>query len=284
MFGFGRNSSRHSTPRPGVVTVNGRELPLTIRENARATRMTLRIEPGGQALKLTIPKGLPGREIDEFLTRHHGWLMTRLARVPDAGPLAETRTIAIRGVDHRIETTGKLRGLAEETEIDGVPVLMVSGSPEHVGRRVSDHLKRVAKRELEALVRMHATTLGKPVRAIAYKDTRSRWGSCTSEGNLSFSWRIAMAPDFVIDYLAAHEVAHLKEMNHGPNFGPPARCSVRARKKPSGGSSRMDRGCLPSHSSPGRSPGWAGLAPAGYPYLDSLISRLTGHFVRRQPP
>ncbi|MEP3435453.1 MAG: M48 family metallopeptidase [Hoeflea sp.] len=222
MFGFGRNSSRHSTPRPtprpGVVTVNGRELPLTIRENARATRMTLRIEPGGQALKLTIPKGLPGREIDEFLTRHHGWLMTRLARVPDAGPLAETRTIAIRGVDHRIETTGKLRGLAEETEIDGVPVLMVSGSPEHVGRRVSDHLKRVAKRELEALVRMHATTLGKPVRAIAYKDTRSRWGSCTSEGNLSFSWRIAMAPDFVIDYLAAHEVAHLKEMNHGPNF------------------------------------------------------------------
>jgi predicted metal-dependent hydrolase len=65
---------------------------------------------------------------------------------------------------------------------------------------------------------MHAATLGKPVRSIAYKDTKSRWGSCTSEGNLSFSWRIAMAPDFVIDYLAAHEVAHLKEMNHGPDF------------------------------------------------------------------
>jgi hypothetical protein len=60
--------------------------------------------------------------------------------------------------------------------------------------------------------------LGKPVRSISYKDTKSRWGSCTSEGNLSFSWRIAMAPDFVIDYLAAHEVAHLKEMNHGPDF------------------------------------------------------------------
>tara|TARA_R110002020_G_scaffold47752_21_gene136192 strand:- start:1245 stop:1991 length:747 start_codon:yes stop_codon:yes gene_type:complete len=218
MFGFGRPSTRQSTPRPAAVTVNGRDLPLTIRENARATRMTLRIEPGGQALKLTIPKGLPGREIDDFLTRHHGWLMTKLARVTDAGPLAQDKTIPIRGVDHRIEMTGRLRGLAEEIEIDGVATLRVSGSPEHVGRRVSDHLKRVAKLELDAMVRTHAATLGKPVRAIAYKDTRSRWGSCTSDGNLSFSWRIAMAPVFVIDYLAAHEVAHLKEMNHGPDF------------------------------------------------------------------
>ena len=218
MFGLGRTSRKHSTPRPEAVTVNGRDLPLTIRENARATRMTLRIEPGGQSLKLTIPTGLPSREIDDFLTRHHGWLMTRLARVPDAGPLAQDKTISIRGVDHRIAMTGKLRGIAEETEIDGVRTLLVSGSPEHVGRRVSDHLKKVARRELDRLVRMHAATLGKPVRAIAYKDTKSRWGSCTSDGNLSFSWRIAMAPDFVIDYLAAHEVAHLKEMNHGPDF------------------------------------------------------------------
>lgn len=218
MFGFGRTSSRNSTPRPGAVTVNGRELPLTIREHAQATRMTLRIEPGGQALKLTIPRGLAGRDIDAFLTRHHGWLMTRLASVPAAGPLVQDKIISIRGVDHRIVMTGKLRGLAEETEIDGVPTLLVSGSPEHVGRRVADHLKRVARRELDALVRHHAATLGKPFKAIAYKDTRSRWGSCTSEGNLSFSWRIAMAPDFVIDYLAAHEVAHLKEMNHGPDF------------------------------------------------------------------
>ncbi|WP_417409687.1 M48 family metallopeptidase [Hoeflea sp.] len=218
MFGLARPSRKTPAPRPVAVTVNGRDLPLTVRENARATRMTLRIEPGGQALKLTIPKGLPGREIDEFLTRHHGWLMTRLARVEETGPLADQGMITIRGVEHRIKMTGKLRGLAEQTEIDGVPTLLLSCLPEHVGRRVSDHLKRVAKTEMERLVREHAATLGKPFRSISYKDTKSRWGSCTSEGNLSFSWRIAMAPDFVIDYLAAHEVAHLKEMNHGPDF------------------------------------------------------------------
>jgi predicted metal-dependent hydrolase len=218
MFGLARTLQRSLAQRPDSVTVNGRKLPLAIRENARATRMTLRIEPGGRALKLTIPRGLAAQEIDAFLTRHHGWLMTRLAGVSDSGPLIEIGKIVIRGIEHRIEMTGKLRGLAEETEIDGVPTLMVSGNPEHAGRRVADHLKRVARRELEHLVAKHAATLGKPVRSISYKDTKSRWGSCTSEGNLSFSWRIAMAPDFVIDYLAAHEVAHLKEMNHGPDF------------------------------------------------------------------
>ncbi|MDF1610452.1 M48 family metallopeptidase [Hoeflea sp. YIM 152468] len=220
MFGFGHISptKKTSAPRPETISVNGRDLPLAIRENPRATRMTLRIEPGGQALKLTIPRGLPGHEVEAFLLRHHGWLMTRLARVEDGETLKQHGKIAIRGVEHRIEMTGKLRGLAEETEINGVPTLLISCLPEHIGRRVSDHLKRVAKRELEARVRIHAATLGKPVRGISYKDTKSRWGSCTSEGNLSFSWRIAMAPDFVIDYLAAHEVAHLKEMNHGPDF------------------------------------------------------------------
>jgi predicted metal-dependent hydrolase len=101
--------------------------------------------------------------------------------VEDAGRLADQGRISIRGIDHRIKMTGKLRGIAEQTEVDGVPTLLVSGLPEHVGRRVSDHLKRVAKTELQRLVHMHAATLGKPVRSIAYKDTKSRWGSCTSE-------------------------------------------------------------------------------------------------------
>jgi hypothetical protein len=133
MFGLARTLQRSLAQRPDSVTVNGRKLPLAIRENARATRMTLRIEPGGRALKLTIPRGLAAQEIDAFLTRHHGWLMTRLAGVSDSGPLIEIGKIVIRGIEHRIEMTGKLRGLAEETEIDGVPTLMVSGNPEHTG-------------------------------------------------------------------------------------------------------------------------------------------------------
>ena len=201
-----------------VLAVNGRTLPLTVRENVRATRMTLRIEPGGRALKLTVPRGLSRRAVDEFLERHHGWLMTRLARFADGPDTAEGSVIPSRGLDHRIVLTGKLRGLAEEDREDNEPVLRVSGLPEHTGRRIADHLKRVAKAELEPRVHIHAAACGGTVRSISWKDTKSRWGSCTHDGNLNFSWRIAMAPPFVIDYLAAHEVAHLIEMNHGPRF------------------------------------------------------------------
>ena len=90
--------------------------------------------------------------------------------------------------------------------------------PDHVGRRVATFLKKEARTDLERLVKLHAGTIGAKVSSITMKDTRSRWGSCSSQGNLSFSWRILMAPPMVIDYLAAHEVAHLQEMNHGPRF------------------------------------------------------------------
>lgn len=193
-------------------------MPLTVRENARATRITLRIEPGGKALRLTIPYGLHHREVDDFLNRHHGWLMTRLARYGAADVLRPGGSIPIRGVTHRIEHTGNLRGLTEAVIIDGAPVLKVSGLMEHLPRRIGDWLRKEARKDLEFLVARHAGAIRKPVKSVSLKDTRSRWGSCSWEGNLSFSWRIVMAPPLVIDYLAAHEVAHLQEMNHGPKF------------------------------------------------------------------
>ena len=216
MSGFSRKAPPH--PRAIDLAVNGRVLQLSIREHGRATRITLRIEPGGSALRLTIPPGLPRREIDAFLYRHQGWLMTRLAKSTDPTRLEAGASVPIRNVAHRLVLTGKLRGLAEAAMEDGEPVLRVSGAPEHVARKVADHLKREARRDLEPAVARHAVAVGRKIAAIAYKDTRSRWGSCTTDGNLSFSWRLVMAPPLVIDYLAAHEVAHLREMNHGPRF------------------------------------------------------------------
>ncbi|MDI7863031.1 M48 family metallopeptidase [Rhizobiaceae bacterium n13] len=207
-----------SAPERRMVDVAGRTMPLTIKQNARSTRITLRIEPGGRALKLTIPPGLAQREIDAFLDRHQGWLMTKLARFSTDASLRHGGEIRLRGVKHAIEHTGKLRGVTEAIEVGGRNVLRVSGLEEHMGRRIADFLKKEARRDLEALVARHAAAIRKPVTSISMKDTRSRWGSCSSEGNLSFSWRIVMAPPAVIDYLAAHEVAHLKEMNHGPRF------------------------------------------------------------------
>jgi hypothetical protein len=193
-------------------------MPLTIRQHERATRITLRIEPGGKALKMTIPQGLAAREVNAFLDRHQGWLLTKLAKFSAETSLQHGGEILLRGLRHRIEHTGSLRGLTEATSVDGRPVLRISGMPEHAGRRISTFLKKEARTDLERLVALHAGAIGARVASVSMKDTRSRWGSCSSEGNLSFSWRIVMAPPMVIDYLAAHEVAHLREMNHGPRF------------------------------------------------------------------
>ncbi|MDM9621164.1 M48 family metallopeptidase [Rhizobium sp. S96] len=205
-------------PETRTLDVAGRLMPLTIKQHERATRITLRIEPGGKALKMTVPRGLAAREVNAFLDRHQGWLLTKLAKFsPDTG-LRDGGDISLRGVSHRIQHTGSLRGVTEAVVVDGKPILRVSGMPEHLGRRISTFLKKEARADLERLARFHAQSIGATIASISMKDTRSRWGSCSFEGNLSFSWRIVMAPPSVIDYLAAHEVAHLKEMNHGPHF------------------------------------------------------------------
>lgn len=211
--------SRQPVKAPRTVNVCGRAIPITIRENRRATRITLRIEPGGKGLSLTIPYGLHHAQVDEFLSRHQGWLEAKISKFASASSVMDGATIALRGVPHMVRHTGSLRGVTRVTiDAMGTPLIEVSGLPEHIGRRVVTFLKKEARADLERLVAIHTAKVGRPARSIALKDTRSRWGSCSHNGNLSFSWRIVMAPEAVIDYLAAHEVAHLKEMNHGPRF------------------------------------------------------------------
>jgi predicted metal-dependent hydrolase len=157
-------------------------------------------------------------EIDRFLERHRGWLEKRLEKVPDRPTVRPGVKIPLRGVPHLILHEPGTRGAVEVRRDAEGPVLVVHGDRRHLARRLADFLKREAKREIEPLVARHTAEIGRRARSIRFKDTTSRWGSCSSEGNLSFSWRIMMAPPPVIGYLVAHEVAHPKEMNHGPRF------------------------------------------------------------------
>jgi predicted metal-dependent hydrolase len=201
-----------------AYSVAGRTLPLRVVENPRATRLTLRIEAGGKGLRVTIPPGLPAREVDRFLSRHEGWIETRISRLPDRATVRPGVKIPIRGVPHLIVHEPGRGTVDVAAGEDGVQMLVVHGDRLHLPRRIADFLKREARREMEALVARHTAKVGRRAKAIRYKDTKSRWGSCTSDGVLSFSWRIAMAPGPIINYLVAHEVAHLIEMNHGPKF------------------------------------------------------------------
>ncbi|MGB3386597.1 MAG: M48 family metallopeptidase [Pseudaminobacter sp.] len=216
---FKKSPARQTAPvqeREHVVA--GRALPLRIVENERARRLTLRIDAGGRGLRITIPPGLARGEVERFLIRHQGWLEQRLAKVPDRPQVRPDIRIPLRGVPHLIVHEPGKRGTVTPGRDENGPLLLVHGERIHLPRRVADFLKREARRDIEALVERHCRTIGRRAKAIRFRDTSSRWGSCTADGVLSFSWRIMMAPPPVINYLVAHEVAHLREMNHGPKF------------------------------------------------------------------
>jgi predicted metal-dependent hydrolase len=200
------------------MTIAGRTLPLRIVQNWRSTRLTLRIDIGGRGIRVTTPPGISQREVDRFIDRHIGWLESLLAKYPEKPVVRPGAKMPLRGVPHLIVHEQALRGSVQVDVAEGAPILRVQGDARHLPRRLSDFLKREAKRDIEALVAKHTATIGRKAKSIRFKDTSSRWGSCTADGSLSFSWRIMMAPPAVIDYLVAHEVAHLREMNHGPDF------------------------------------------------------------------
>ena len=126
----------------------------------------------------------------------------------------------LRGVPHRIAHRHGARGTVwTETDAgNGERLLCVAGHAPHIDRRIGDFLRREAKRDLEVASLRYAHALGLAVRRVTVRDQSSRWGSCSTTGMLSFSWRLILAPSHVLDYLAAHEVAHLVEMNHSAKF------------------------------------------------------------------
>ena len=149
-----------------------------------------------------------------LLTAHAAWVSDRLAALPEAVTFIDGAAVPIGGVPHPIRHVADARGgvwLA-----DGA--LHVSGAAEFLARRVGDFLRAEARRRLSVLVVQKTARAELTVRRLSIKDTRTRWGSCTADGALAFSWRLLMAPEFVQDYVAAHEVAHLRHMNHGPRF------------------------------------------------------------------
>jgi hypothetical protein len=202
--------------------VEGIAAPVEVRRHPTARRLTLRVSRTRHAVVLTMPHGSNLREADQFLSRSLDWVRARLACVPEPAPFRHSCVLPLRGELHELVFVGYGRGRAvvrRETSGNGrAPRLAVSGAPEHAPRRLKDWLLREAGKDLEARVTAHSRKLGTRARRITLRDQKSRWGSCSSAGQLSFSWRLILAPPFVLDYVAAHEVAHLIEMNHGPRF------------------------------------------------------------------
>lgn len=209
------------TPDPDHIEVSHgtSRFKVVVKRRATARRFTLRVSNASGEIVLTLPDRADIKAARVFAEAHGGWIATRLAKRPDVVTIQAGAMVPLRGVPHRIVHWSTIRSVTRATaDRDGAPILAVSGDSAHVARRVTDFLKKEALKDLGLAVERHTKALGIPARKIAVRDTASRWGSCSSKGHLSFSWRLIMAPELVLDYLAAHEVAHLKEMNHSHRF------------------------------------------------------------------
>jgi predicted metal-dependent hydrolase len=209
---------RTSEPASITVEFDGELYLVRVRRHQQARRYTLRIHAANREVVLTMPSRGSVRQAREFAQKHGAWIAARLRRLPDGTPFVHGAVLPLRGLEHRIDHRRGARGTVwTEIQADG-RLLCVAGQAPHLPRRVQDYLKREAKRDLESASRQAAQALGVEVRRVSVRDQSSRWGSCSSSGVLSYSWRLILAPSFVLDYLAAHEVAHLIEMNHSRRF------------------------------------------------------------------
>ncbi len=210
---------RDEAPKTGELVIDGRSLPVTFRRRRDARRVILRLDREKDGIVLTLPPGMSTHTALEFAAKQAGWIWTRLAKAPERVPFEPGNLVPLRGVDHAIVHELSPRGLVRVSlEHDETPALVVPGDPRFVARRLTDYLKAQARADVLARSHVHAAAMDARFVKVTVKDTQSRWGSCSTDGNLNYSWRLIFAPPFVLDYVCVHEVAHLTEMNHGPRF------------------------------------------------------------------
>ncbi len=187
---------------------------IDLRRSPRARRLTLRLDMAARRIVLTAPDQVSAAEIGRFLARHRRWVESTRALLPPPVPLATGSVIPFRGRDHLIRHDPSWPRRPEVVQ----DVIRVGGPRAHLGPRLHRWLKETARTTLVAAAQDCAAQLAVGIGAIRLRDTKSRWGSCTAQGNLNFSWRLILAPPEVLRYVAAHEVAHRREMNHSPRF------------------------------------------------------------------
>ncbi len=196
-----------------VVTLDDPDVSVRLRVSARARRFTLRLEPSGEGAVLTLPPGVAMAEARMFLMRQSDWLARALARHPGRVVVGDGTRLPVAGEEVEIAVVD---GPRRAPRLEGGRLIVPGpGAP---GPRVAAWLKTRARDALAPAATGYAAMLGRRATAVSLRDTRSRWGSCSARGRLSFSWRLAMAPPEVLDYVAAHEAAHLVEMSHGARY------------------------------------------------------------------
>ena len=186
----------------------------TVRWNKQAKRLIMRVDPRSGEVAITLPKRVSLKEAQKFIAERTGWIKEQRSSIVIAPPIACGQTLDFKGVSHQLVFTD----VAPRSVRLGDGVIEIGGPSGHAPARLQRWLKKQAREALTESVERHVGTLGLVYNSIAVADTKSRWGSCSSKKNLRFSWRLVLARPEILNYVAAHEVAHLVEMNHSKAF------------------------------------------------------------------
>ena len=197
-----------------TIELGGREVALVVRRSARARRLALRIPGRDDSVELVLPPRAAEADGLAFLHSRADWVIERLGRMPARVPFADGAVLPLGGAPHVLRHVG---GRGAPVRLEGSEIL-VAGRPDHMARRAGDWLRAEARRRIEPVAHRMAAEIGREVTRITVRDQKSRWGSCARGGRLSFNWRLVLAPAWVMDYVVAHEVAHIAEPNHSPAF------------------------------------------------------------------
>jgi predicted metal-dependent hydrolase len=201
-----------------LLKIDGKSVEVILRTNPRARRFIVKVDPSTGEVSVVAPTTRSLDRALDFARKEKAWIAGRLATIPEPVHLDVGSVVMFRGVEYVIRS-GEGRGAPVWIDREAMrPTIRVGGNPGHSSRRVVDWLKREARRRIDERVSYYADQLGVRPRRITIRDTSSRWGSCSSARSLSFSWRLILAPPAVLDYVVAHEVAHLRELNHRPRF------------------------------------------------------------------
>lgn len=199
---------------PRFLEVDENRVPLVVRRNSRAKRIYLRYNPTDHLFALTLPQRARIADGVDFIRTKSDWIAETLQIMPEKRQLRPGIILPVLGEKCRVRHDPELRALF--TLKDGQ--LSIAGDRNQLPQRIEDTLKKIVRNEISGLADVKAQMIGRHINRITLRDTRSRWGSCSSDHNLMFSWRLVFAPYEVLDYVVSHEIAHLRHMNHSPAF------------------------------------------------------------------
>jgi predicted metal-dependent hydrolase len=190
---------------------------LKLRVSKRARRMTLRLDPDTRHVHLVVPQRASLNRAFDFAEEHKIWIREKISSLPKPVPFTDGAIIPFFGRDHYLEI---VRDRSQRSTVIDIKnrIMTVETSLDDASARIERHLRTWIQNELTILAQEKATMIRRKLGIVRVRETKSRWGSCAEDGNLSFSWRLIFAPREVIDYVVAHEVAHLVHFDHAPAF------------------------------------------------------------------